>query len=145
MYSFKYFCVNIKGTFSDGKILTYTTAPSIYSMVKLQLGFSSPLNYSKVNDYACAISQSLIIPYTQTISSVNSNCKNASLIFFDTYNDIMWNYNISSSNSMSFYYNFYIKSFTLSAANITSTLRDLLRKNTRIMKAQLPLWIDYSM
>ena len=56
MYSFKYFCVNIKGTFSDGKILTFTTPVSIYSMVKLQLGFTLPLNYGKVNDFACAIS-----------------------------------------------------------------------------------------
>lgn len=56
VYTFKYFCVNIKGSFSDGQIITFTTPQSTYQMVKLTLGFPAPLNFNKVNDFVCAIS-----------------------------------------------------------------------------------------
>jgi hypothetical protein len=48
--------MNIKGTFSDGKILTFATAQSSYSMIKLTMGFKSVLNYMTVNNFACGIS-----------------------------------------------------------------------------------------
>jgi hypothetical protein len=62
-YSFKYFCVNINGFFSDGKILTFTTNQSKYALTKVSMGFYQPLTYQNTLDFACAISEGLIIPY----------------------------------------------------------------------------------
>jgi hypothetical protein len=143
-YTFKYFCVNIKGSFSDGQIITFTTPQSTYQMVKLTLGFPAPLTFSKINDFACAISESLIIPYNSTKSSVNTNCKNAPLIFYSSYFNDIRDFNTSGDKPY-FYNNFYIRSTTEPSQTIVSIIRDKLKSNSRILKTELPLWEVFNM
>ena len=80
-------------------------------MVKLTLGFPSLLNVTSVNNFACAISEGLVVPYNDVRTSVNTNCKNAPLIFYDTNQDIVRDFNTSGKTPI-YYYNFYIRSIT---------------------------------
>jgi hypothetical protein len=77
-YVFKYFCIDQTGKASGGKITRFYTLASNYSLMKIGLNFPSILTYLQVNTIACAISEQLMIPYNETISSVHSNCKNNS-------------------------------------------------------------------
>ena len=63
-YVFKYFCIDQTGKASGGKITTFYTLASNYSLMKISLSFSSVLTYLQVNEVACAISEQLTIPYS---------------------------------------------------------------------------------
>jgi hypothetical protein len=80
----------MKGTFSDGQIITFTTPDSIYSTVKVSLGFKLPLKYEYVNNYACAIAESLIIPYNNVVNSVNSNCIIKNSVYVKDDQNFVW-------------------------------------------------------
>lgn len=80
----------MKGTFSDGQIVTFTTPGSIYLTVKVSLGFKFPLKYKYVNNYACAISESLIIPYNNVVNSVNSNCIIKNSVYINDDQNLVW-------------------------------------------------------
>lgn len=75
-YVYKYFCVDQTGTASGGKILLINTLASNYSLVKVSLGYLSLLTFSQVNSIACALSEQLTITYSESMSSLHSNCFN---------------------------------------------------------------------
>lgn len=143
-YSFKYFCVNIKGTFSDGKILTFTTHVSTHQTIKLTLGFGSPLNFTTTNNMACAIAEGLVIPYQEVRTSVNTNCKTMPLIYYNAYTDIVWDLKTPAPGEV-FYYNFYIRSVTEVSQSMVTTVRDKLKATKRVINAEVPLWSAFNM
>lgn len=71
---FKYYCVDQTGTASGGKITEFVTPLSEYSLVKLTLTFLTKLTYQQVNMVSCAIPELLLVPYSESISSMHSNC-----------------------------------------------------------------------
>ena len=89
-YSFKYYCQNLNGLTSGAKILTFETKRSTYYFIKFTIGLSSPMNYRTSNNYACAIAESLVVPYTSVFNSVNGNCKSFDLVFYLSDLEIIW-------------------------------------------------------
>ena len=60
---YKYYCVDQTGTTSGGKITHLSTPASNYSLVKVTVGFEDRLSYLQTDMLACAISESIVVPY----------------------------------------------------------------------------------
>jgi hypothetical protein len=92
------------------------------------------------------ISSSLIIPYSEVVSSVNTNCKNSPLVFYSAYDKPVWDFNTSLNSQEAFYNIFYIKSFTESAYSIVSRLRDSLMTTLKANpNTTLPVFQSFNM